>query len=118
MKNTELAMSQTLNNNYKTKSNMKTKSEFKIFWIAFISLTVMIVYLLQSSFNFENPIEGENNSKGIKKIETKESLTESDCLRLYGTAPDMSAWELAQAECMLQQNDYKTACDCMTILSK
>lgn len=97
---------------------MKTESVFKIFWIAFISLTVIIVINKQSSVNFENPIEGENNSKGIKKIEPKESLTKSDCLRLYGTAPDMSAWELAQAECMLQQNDYETACECMTILSK
>jgi hypothetical protein len=50
------------------------------------------------------------------QIETKPSL--SECLRLYGNSPDMTPWELAQAECLLQQNDYKTACDCMVLLAK
>lgn len=97
---------------------MKTESVFKIFWIAFISLTVIIVINKQSSVNFENPIKGENNSIETEKQDLKKTLTKKDCLRLYGTAPDMTAWELAQAECTLQQNDYETACECMTILAQ
>jgi hypothetical protein len=81
----------------------------------FDSLTVVIVNQCRQQ---KNTLKGKNNSIGTKKMDIKDSLTKSDCLRLYGTAPDMSAWELAQAECMLQQNDYKTACDCMVILSK
>jgi hypothetical protein len=37
------------------------------------------------------------------------------CLRMFGGG-DLSAWETAQAECML--NNSESACDCMQILSK
>jgi hypothetical protein len=45
-------------------------------------------------------------SDGEKKIK---------CLRMFGGG-DMSAWETAQAECML--NNSQSACECMSVLSK
>lgn len=61
----------------------------------------------------------ETNNQTETKTETeKQELNYSECYRLYGGSSDMSPWELAQAECLLQQNDYKKACDCMNILSK
>lgn len=80
-----------------------SKNKFKIF---------MIFGLMLVACNEET-----NNQSETKKETKKQELTYSECYRLYGGSPDMSPWELAQAECLLQQNDYKKACDCMSILS-
>lgn len=56
----------------------------------------------------ENCIE-PNNSNTIKALPSK-----SKCLKLF-SGGDMSAWENAQAECLLKES--KSACACMLVLA-
>jgi len=97
---------------------MKTEKLFKRFWIIFIIITTLLVIYKPSISKYKSTKEEQNNQHDTKKKNVKQELTYSECYSLYGGSRDMSAWELAQAECMLQQNDYKKACDCMRILSK
>ena len=91
-------------------SNSKIIRNFSIGLISFLLIGFLINNKNNSSSNSTTP---DINNAPIK---TDPSL--SECLRLYGNSPDMTPWELAQAECLLQQNDYKTACDCMVLLAK
>jgi hypothetical protein len=91
-------------------SNSKIIRNFSIGLISFLLIGFLINNKNNSSSNSTTP---DINNAPIK---TETSL--SECLRLYGNSPDMTPWELAQAECLLQQNDYKTACDCMVLLAK
>ena len=96
----------------------KNPLKFILIAIIMIGVSMKIGSNIGSSLRSDVTNSTTNPNSTNRNNIVKESLTKSDCLRLYGTAPDMSASELAQAECMLQQNDYKTACDCMVILSK
>ena len=93
-----------------TANDSKIIRNFSIGLISFIMIGFLINNKNNSSSNSTTP---DINNAPIK---TEASL--SECLRLYGNSPDMTPWELAQAECLLQQNDYKTACDCMVLLAK
>ena len=58
---------------------------------------------------------GNSNGGNTEPNELSESEKKLMCLRMFGGG-DLSAWETAQAECML--NNSESACDCMQILSK
>jgi hypothetical protein len=58
---------------------------------------------------------GNSNGNNTEQNQLSDSEKKIMCLRMYGGG-DLSAWETAQAECML--NNSESACDCMQILSK
>jgi hypothetical protein len=93
-------------------SNVNSK-KIRNFSIGIISFLLIIILLNNKNNSSSKSITSEPDARSIKS-----ETTLSECLRLYGNSPDMTPWELAQAECMLQQNDYKTACDCMVLLTK
>jgi hypothetical protein len=91
-------------------SNGKT---IRIFLIGLISL-----FLIGFLINNKNNSSSNSTTPDLNNNPKKTEPSLSECLQLYGNSPDMTPWELAQAECLLQQNDYKTACDCMVLLAK
>jgi hypothetical protein len=58
---------------------------------------------------------GNSNGGNTEPNELSEREKKLMCLRMF-SGGDLSAWETAQAECML--NNSESACDCMQILSK
>lgn len=64
-----------------------------------------------------DPDQNTEDSEVTNSVEqkTEPSLAEKKvmCLRMFGGG-DLSAWETAQAECMLQQSE--SACECMQLL--
>lgn len=73
---------------------------------------------LEKSKRFKVNETIENNEVTISEEQkTEPSIAEKKvmCLRMFGGG-DLSAWETAQAECMLQQSE--SACECMQILTQ
>jgi hypothetical protein len=85
---------------------------------------VFVFYSMNSSSSSTDYPEPDTQIESTPQVPTEptetapEEPSESEkkvmCLRMYGGG-DMSAWETAQAECML--NGSQSACDCMVILS-
>ncbi len=103
---------------------------------AFIAICAYIIliagicgYTFKILLEQKEPVRVEHKSTVIDPVQKTEdrdvtnseeeriepSLAEKKvmCLRMFGGG-DLSAWETAQAECMLQQSE--SACECMQIL--
>jgi hypothetical protein len=86
---------------------VKIKKRFKS--IVIFALLTLLVTNCSDSNNSESSSSTSSESNemngGDKKVK---------CLRMFGGG-DMSAWETAQADCML--NSSPSACECMQVLS-
>jgi len=75
-------------------------------------VTSIILILVIAGANNDKSSSSNSNSNNNKELSPSEMKLK--CLRMFNK-PDMSAFEFAQAECMLYNK--QSACDCMQVLS-
>lgn len=101
---------------YYSKSWKELTPEEKPKYLKLYIIGGLVVGLFFIIYTSNNKTQTSSDSSNSTPPELNDAEKRKRCLRMYGTAPDMTAFELAQAECLLKQE--QAACECMQILSK